>query len=128
MASTRPYEVTFIVRPDVDETGFTMVVDKVKGWITAAGGAVTSIVKASLPPTASVASEQVTVPLVSEQLQAPPCTATNTPNRLGAVAPGVRFAAAARSRAPRCIARPSASPANSRPRCNRPPGRSRCTR
>ena len=41
MANTRPYEVTFVVRPDIDETAFTAVVDKVKGWITAAGGAVT---------------------------------------------------------------------------------------
>ena len=41
MANTRPYEVTFVVRPDIDETAFTGVVDKVKGWITAAGGAVT---------------------------------------------------------------------------------------
>ena len=41
MANTRPYEVTFVVRPDIDETAFTTVVDKVKGWITAAGGVVT---------------------------------------------------------------------------------------
>lgn len=40
MANTRPYEVTFIVRPDVDETGFTGVIDKVKGWIAASGGSV----------------------------------------------------------------------------------------
>jgi small subunit ribosomal protein S6 len=41
MATPRPYEVTFIVRPDMDEAAFTSVVDKVKGWITAAGGAIT---------------------------------------------------------------------------------------
>ena len=41
MANTRPYEVTLVVRPDIDEAAFTGVVDPVKGWITAAGGAVT---------------------------------------------------------------------------------------
>ena len=41
MAKVRPYEVTFIVRPDMDETVFTAVVEKVKGWITAAGGSIT---------------------------------------------------------------------------------------
>ncbi len=41
MAKVRPYEVTFIARPDMDETVFTAVVEKVKGWITAAGGSIT---------------------------------------------------------------------------------------
>jgi small subunit ribosomal protein S6 len=41
MAKARPYEVTFIVRADMDEAAFTAVVEKVKGWITAAGGSVT---------------------------------------------------------------------------------------
>jgi small subunit ribosomal protein S6 len=41
MANTRPYEVTFVVRPDLDEAGLTGVIDKVKGWITASGGSVT---------------------------------------------------------------------------------------
>ncbi len=41
MATPRPYEVTFIVRPDMDEAAFTSVVDKVKGWITTAGGTIT---------------------------------------------------------------------------------------
>jgi small subunit ribosomal protein S6 len=40
MAVIRPYEVTLVVRPDMDETAFTGVVDKVKGWITTAGGTV----------------------------------------------------------------------------------------
>lgn len=41
MAKVRPYEVTFVVRPDMDEAAFTAVVEKVKNWITAAGGSVT---------------------------------------------------------------------------------------
>ena len=41
MAKIRPYEVTFIVRSDMDEAAFTAVVDKVKGWITTAGGSIT---------------------------------------------------------------------------------------
>ena len=41
MAVNRPYEVTLVVRPDMDETAFTAVVDKVKGWLTTAGGTIT---------------------------------------------------------------------------------------
>lgn len=41
MANTHPYEVTFVVRPDVDENAFTGVIDKVKNAITASGGSVT---------------------------------------------------------------------------------------
>ncbi len=41
MAKARPYEVTFIVRADMDDAAFAAVVEKVKGWIAAAGGLVT---------------------------------------------------------------------------------------
>jgi small subunit ribosomal protein S6 len=41
MAKVRPYEVTFVVRADMDEAAFTAVVEKVKNWITTAGGSVT---------------------------------------------------------------------------------------
>lgn len=41
MTVSRPYEVTLVVRPDLDEPAFTSVVDKVKGWLTTAGGAIT---------------------------------------------------------------------------------------
>ena len=41
MANNRPYEVTFVVRPDVDEAGFATVVEKVKNWIASGGGSVT---------------------------------------------------------------------------------------
>ncbi len=34
----REYELVFIVRPDLDETAFGDIVDRVKGWITEAGG------------------------------------------------------------------------------------------
>ncbi len=36
----RDYELTFIVRPQVEEEALRGLVDKVKGWITAEGGAV----------------------------------------------------------------------------------------
>jgi small subunit ribosomal protein S6 len=41
MANARPYEVTLVFRPDLDEAGFAGVVEKVKGWMTAAGGTIT---------------------------------------------------------------------------------------
>ena len=41
MVNTHPYEVSFVVRPDVDETGLTAIIDKIKGWITASGGTAT---------------------------------------------------------------------------------------
>jgi small subunit ribosomal protein S6 len=36
----REYELVFIVRPDLDETAFGDIVDRVKDWITEAGGEV----------------------------------------------------------------------------------------
>src|SRR5512147_2697688 len=41
MAKARPYEVTLVFRPDLDEIAFTANVDKVKGWLTTAGGTIT---------------------------------------------------------------------------------------
>jgi len=39
----RPYEVTFIVRPDVESEGLTAVVDKVKSLVTNGGGQVAEV-------------------------------------------------------------------------------------
>jgi small subunit ribosomal protein S6 len=36
----RDYELIYIVHPDLDETAFTELVEKVKGWITDAGGVI----------------------------------------------------------------------------------------
>ncbi len=40
---TRTYELTFIVKPDIDATTLTGVIEKVKEIITAEGGSVTKI-------------------------------------------------------------------------------------
>jgi len=37
----RDYELVFIVRSDLDDNAFKEVVEKVKGWITEAGGVIT---------------------------------------------------------------------------------------
>jgi small subunit ribosomal protein S6 len=34
----REYEVVFIVHPDLEETAFKEIVDRVTGWVTADGG------------------------------------------------------------------------------------------
>jgi len=39
----RDYEVILIVHPDLDETALNGVIDKVKGWITDAGGNVAKV-------------------------------------------------------------------------------------
>lgn len=39
----RNYEVVVIVNPDLDEAALTGVVDRVKGWITDAGGSITKV-------------------------------------------------------------------------------------
>lgn len=39
----RNYELVCIVQPDLDETAFNGVVDKVKGWIAEAGGSVDKV-------------------------------------------------------------------------------------
>ncbi|MDD5368085.1 MAG: 30S ribosomal protein S6 [Anaerolineaceae bacterium] len=39
----RNYEIIFIVHPDLDENALTGVVDRVKSWITEAGGAISKV-------------------------------------------------------------------------------------
>jgi small subunit ribosomal protein S6 len=39
----REYELVFIVHPDLDESAFNEVVEKVKGWITDGGGSVLNV-------------------------------------------------------------------------------------
>ena len=39
----REYELVFIVQPDLDETATTEIVERVKGWITEAGGTVDKV-------------------------------------------------------------------------------------
>lgn len=39
----RGYEVVFIAHPDLDENALTGVIDRVKGWITDAGGTVEKV-------------------------------------------------------------------------------------
>lgn len=41
----RQYEVTYIVHPDLDETAFGEINERIQGWITDAGG---NVVKADL--------------------------------------------------------------------------------
>ena len=37
----RQYEIVFIIHPDIDDSGFTEIIERVKGWITAADGSIT---------------------------------------------------------------------------------------
>jgi len=39
----RDYEVTFIANPEMDETTFKELVERVSGWITEAGGTVSKV-------------------------------------------------------------------------------------
>ena len=39
----RDYELIFIIHPDLDDTASNDVLEKVKGWITEAGGAVNKV-------------------------------------------------------------------------------------
>lgn len=39
----RDYELMFIVHPDLDETAFNEVVERVRGWITTAGGQIQKV-------------------------------------------------------------------------------------
>ena len=39
----RDYELVFIVRPDLDDNAFKEVVERVRTWITEAGGAVSKV-------------------------------------------------------------------------------------
>ncbi len=39
----RDYELVFIVHPDLDDNAFKDVVERVRGWITEAGGSVSKV-------------------------------------------------------------------------------------
>ncbi|MDH5605631.1 MAG: 30S ribosomal protein S6 [Anaerolineae bacterium] len=39
----RPYEVAFIIHPDLDDSAFKEVLDRVQAWIKDAGGKVTKV-------------------------------------------------------------------------------------
>lgn len=39
----RNYEVVFIVLPDMDETSFNEIIERVSGWITEEGGTVSNV-------------------------------------------------------------------------------------
>jgi small subunit ribosomal protein S6 len=39
----RDYELVFVVHPDLDDSSFNEVVERVKGWITTAGGQVSKV-------------------------------------------------------------------------------------
>lgn len=39
----REYELALVVHPDLDDTAFKDVVEKVKGWITEGGGTVSKV-------------------------------------------------------------------------------------
>ena len=39
----RQYELTFIVHPDLDDTAFKELIERVQGWITEAGGKVEKV-------------------------------------------------------------------------------------
>lgn len=39
----REYELVFVIHPDLDENAFKELIDRIKGWITEAGGQVTKI-------------------------------------------------------------------------------------
>jgi len=39
----REYEYVFIVHPDLDENAFKDLIEKIKGWITGAGGQVVKV-------------------------------------------------------------------------------------
>jgi len=39
----REYELVFIVHPDLDETATNDIVERVKGWITEAGGTIDKV-------------------------------------------------------------------------------------
>lgn len=39
----RKYELVCVVHPDLDETAFNGVIDKIKGWIAEAGGTIDKI-------------------------------------------------------------------------------------
>ena len=87
----RSYELMFIVHPDLDESEFNEVVDKVKGWITDSGGQVDNLDLWGKRRLAYPIQKQVEGQYVLMNTQLDPTFCSDLEHNLGLQEPIMRF-------------------------------------
>ncbi|MES0360366.1 MAG: 30S ribosomal protein S6 [Anaerolineales bacterium] len=87
----RSYELMFIVHPDLDESEFNEVVDKVKGWITDSGGQVDNLDLWGKRRLAYPIQKQLEGQYVLMNTQLDPTFCSNLEHSLGLQEPVMRF-------------------------------------
>lgn len=87
----RSYELMFIVHPDLDESAFNEVVDKVKSWITDSGGQVDNVDLWGKRRLAYPIQKQVEGQYVLLDTQLDPTFCSDLEHNLGLQEPVMRF-------------------------------------
>ena len=87
----RSYELMFIVHPDLDESEFNEVVDKVKGWITDSGGQVDNLDLWGKRKLAYPIQKQLEGQYVLMNTQLDPTFCSDLEHNLGLQEPVMRF-------------------------------------
>jgi small subunit ribosomal protein S6 len=87
----RNYEVVFIVHPDLDDSAFTDVVDRVKGWITEADGKVSNVDLWAKRKLAYPVRKQIEGQYVLMKTQMPPSFCSELERNLRLLEPVLRY-------------------------------------
>jgi len=87
----RNYEVILVVHPELDETAFKGVVEKVSGWITTAGGSVDKVDVWGRRRMAYIIRKQREGQYVYMQTQLPPTFTSELERNLRFLEPVMRF-------------------------------------
>ncbi len=87
----RNYEVILVVHPELDETAFKGVIEKVSGWITTAGGSVDKVDVWGRRRLAYVIRKQREGQYVYIQTQLPPTFTSELERNLRFLEPVLRF-------------------------------------
>ena len=87
----RTYEVVLIIHPELDETAFNEAVEKVKGWITTAGGTVAKVDVWGKRRLAYVIRKQRDGQYVLITAEFPPAYTTELERNLRFLEPVIRF-------------------------------------
>lgn len=87
----RSYELMFIVHPELDDSAFNEIVDKVKSWITDAGGQVENVDLWGKRTLAYPIQKQVEGQYVLINAQLEPSFCSDLEHNLGLQEPVMRF-------------------------------------
>jgi len=87
----RSYELLFIVHPEVDESAFNELLDKVKGWITDSGGQVDNVDLWGKRRLAYPIQKQIEGQYVLINTQLDPAYCSDLEHNLGLQEPIMRF-------------------------------------